>query len=1224
MSSSGDDEFGGVDDEDLMLIATQAEAQRNGSLAVEDDFPDDRASKRRRLQGPGTAGSPNVSSSISRRETLRISDNEDYEEDNIGSPTMPSEADTQQNVEQETESPRNKPKSRYKIHIPKQAELPQDIFYTQLPPGSQSPYRIRGCYWQKPRPKSPTPQASKTGTLSAQDTKTVARNTAPDLVQPYSKPTAATALPRQITTNRTWEKEPLPNVDDELANLPSDAFSSFDNTAGSFNEPINIPSQGFDGLNWPSQAAQQQRLRAPQTNLRQTTLFGGPAQEDGSQATQTVRRHNWPVANREEPPTHHKLNTDALQTWVYPTNLGTIRDYQFNIVARGLYHNLLVALPTGLGKTFIAATVMLNWFRWTKDAQIVFVAPTRPLVSQQVEACFNIAGIPRSETTMLTGNVAPGLRAEEWETKRVFFMTPQTIINDLKTGIADPKRIILLVVDEAHRATGSYAYVEVVKFLRRFNTSFRLLALTATPGSSVETVQEVIDGLGISRVEIRTEESLDIRQYVHSRRIDSVLFEYSDEMVMAMDLFSKSLQPIVNKLNSMNAYWSKDPMALTPYGCTQARQRWMGSDAGRKAAMGIKGMVNTIFTLLASLAHGIELLKFHGIGPFFHKLTEFRDETEAGNKGSKYRRQINDDENFKKLMTRVGAWINNPDFVGHPKLEYLRSVVLNHFLDAGDGKSAEAGVSPANTRIMVFAHYRDSAEEVVRVLKRNSPMIRPHVFVGQANSKGSDGMDQKTQLEVIQQFKSGVYNTLVATSIGEEGLDIGEVDLIVCYDASASPIRMLQRMGRTGRKRAGNIVVLLMKGKEENNFTQAKDNYEKMQQMIAAGTRFTFHEDLSPRIVPRNIQPVVDKRMIEIPPENTQAELPEPKKKGRPPKRPPKKFHMPDGVRTGFTTAARLDGGDSADGSDSEGDSRRRPRKQVETPVVEVAPIPPLEAVLLTAAEQRDHEHKYLDVGGDTPQIVEAPRMGAFPSLQRSLRYSKHVGHGRTTKRLVGMLGTMSGVTDHTAQRYARNLHPDDRKLGDAQAERRAAFFAGTLSSDPEDTCENSPALSSSPISPAISKQKANSKPARHRPQTSTRKPPCSSAPSISLLTGHSGSDDDDPPDAGSLADFINDSPNDDATLDNHDILSSASSPPILAKSAKPFYEPSKDFYPTATQSGDELPDLGTLVGKKAVTEVEKEGVGKKGLYEDGGGGKKKERERRKGRRVVESDSEEE
>ncbi|KAH0162614.1 P-loop containing nucleoside triphosphate hydrolase protein, partial [Aureobasidium melanogenum] len=373
------------------------------------------------------------------------------------------------------------------------------------------------------------------------------RTTSPPVMDPadelYKSPTrspppAKSAVAKPLAS--LWKTAPVPQttapqiVDfaDELADLPSDAFDSDDQTpAKNLGGPICISSSP------PKTAAAvpKPNLAPPRGGLVQKTLFGGTVVPMGP-ATQANKRHAWPLATQREPPTHHKLNEEATQTWVYPTNLGTTRDYQFNIVSRGLFHNLLVALPTGLGKTFIAATIMLNWFRWTESAQIVFVAPTKPLVAQQVDACFNIVGIPRSQTVMLTGETSPGLRAEEWKTKRVFFMTPQTIINDLKTGLCDPKRLVLIVVDEAHRATGNYAYVEVIKFVRRFNTSFRVLALTATPGSDVPAVQQVIDGLDISRCEIRTETSLDIRQYVHSRDIDVIKFDYSEEQQIIMEL----------------------------------------------------------------------------------------------------------------------------------------------------------------------------------------------------------------------------------------------------------------------------------------------------------------------------------------------------------------------------------------------------------------------------------------------------------------------------------------------------------------------------------------------------------------------------------------------------------------------------------------------------------------------------------------------------------------
>jgi ATP-dependent DNA helicase MPH1 len=695
-----------------------------------------------------------------------------------------------------------------------------------------------------------------------------------------------------------------------------------------------------------------------------------------------------------------------MQTWVYPTNLGRIRDYQFNITQKGLFHNLLVALPTGLGKTFIAATIMLNWFRWTKTAQIVFVAPTKPLVTQQVSACLGIAGIPRSETTLLTGNVPPGIRAEEWQTKRIFFMTPQTLTNDLKTGIADPKRIVLLVVDEAHRATGGYAYVEVVKFLRRFNSSFRVLALTATPGSTVEAVQTVVDGLEIARVEIRTEQSLDIREYVHARNVDVQTFTNTEEMLLCMDLLSKALQSSVDQLRSLNAYWGRDPMTLTAFGLTKARQQWMASDVGRNAHFGLKGKVNSLFTVLASVAHAIDLLKYHGIVPFYRHLVSFRSNTE-GKKGGKYQRAIVEEDHFKKLMNHIDPWSKNPEFIGHPKLEYLREIVLNHFMDAGEGTDQ---TSPSNTRIMIFAHFRDSAEEITRVLKRHEPIIRPHVFVGQASAKGSEGMDQKKQLSVIEKFKSGTYNTIVATSIGEEGLDIGEVDLIVCYDSSASPIRMLQRMGRTGRKRAGNIVLLLMQGKEEESYIKAKDNYEKMQELIASGTRFAFHEEKSARILPKDVKPDVDKREVYIPPENSQQELPEPKKKkGRAPKRPPKKFHMPDDVETGFTKASRI--GEGRGNADIRNMVKKKPKKRAPTPPPpKPAEIPRAEEVLLTPQQESELEFRYRNVGGTTPQFIRGPRKDAFPQLQRTLRPTKLIAHGSLTRRMVNAFQRMDAT----------------------------------------------------------------------------------------------------------------------------------------------------------------------------------------------------------------------
>jgi ATP-dependent DNA helicase MPH1 len=94
----------------------------------------------------------------------------------------------------------------------------------------------------------------------------------------------------------------------------------------------------------------------------------------------------------------------------------------------------------------------------------VFVAPTKPLVAQQIEACHRVCGIPGSHAVELTGNNPRAMRSRavclsssisclavielqfQWVEQRVFYMTPQTLINDLLTENCDPRDIILLVI----------------------------------------------------------------------------------------------------------------------------------------------------------------------------------------------------------------------------------------------------------------------------------------------------------------------------------------------------------------------------------------------------------------------------------------------------------------------------------------------------------------------------------------------------------------------------------------------------------------------------------------------------------------------------------------------------------------------------------------------------------------------------------------------------------
>ena len=106
--------------------------------------------------------------------------------------------------------------------------------------------------------------------------------------------------------------------------------------------------------------------------------------------------------SRQVYPDFPGFDSSSAKVWIYPTNY-PIREYQLQISEAALFQNTLVCLPTGLGKTFIASVVMYNFYRWYPAGKIVFMAPTKPLVAQQIEACYKVMGIPQAHMAELTG-----------------------------------------------------------------------------------------------------------------------------------------------------------------------------------------------------------------------------------------------------------------------------------------------------------------------------------------------------------------------------------------------------------------------------------------------------------------------------------------------------------------------------------------------------------------------------------------------------------------------------------------------------------------------------------------------------------------------------------------------------------------------------------------------------------------------------------------------------
>ncbi|MDO9537872.1 MAG: DEAD/DEAH box helicase [Thermoplasmata archaeon] len=471
------------------------------------------------------------------------------------------------------------------------------------------------------------------------------------------------------------------------------------------------------------------------------------------------------------------------------------RHYQVAISESSMKRSTLVVLPTGLGKTIIALMVVAETLR-TRKGKILFLAPTKPLVEQH--ARFLRKHLISEPPAIFTGELAPAKRKELWSTSQIIAATPQVISNDLVSGQIDLNEVSLIVFDEAHRATGDYAYVFIGERYQRVKSGHRM-GMTASPGNDPEKILEVCENLGIEGVEIRHEYDPDVVRYVHEIYLKWIEMEVPEALKKVILNLKKALDEEGDKLRKTgylkrgNYVSTKDLLQAQRVISGQMQVASPGSSAFSAA---------TSVAIAMKINHALELGETQGVAAlkaYFERLTK-----DAVSRGAS--RASKETIMLPKVQVAMNmVKVLDAQSVESPKLGRVKKLVV-----------AQLNQKP-DSRIIVFTHYRDTCELVADELAKIS-IIKPARFVGQT-TKGSDkGMNQKKQVDIIDRFQAGEFNVLVATSVAEEGLDIPSTDLVIFYEPVPSEIRSIQRRGRTGRHRAGKVFILISKGTRDEAY----------------------------------------------------------------------------------------------------------------------------------------------------------------------------------------------------------------------------------------------------------------------------------------------------------------------------------------------------------------------------------------------------------------------
>ncbi|MBM3230623.1 DEAD/DEAH box helicase [Candidatus Pacearchaeota archaeon] len=488
-------------------------------------------------------------------------------------------------------------------------------------------------------------------------------------------------------------------------------------------------------------------------------------------------------------------------------NLLALREYQTAILETCKQKNTLVVVPTGVGKTLIALHLIIHRLKQQPGSKILFLAPTKPLVEQHYEYVHKQLPELFAERTLFTGEVKAPERKKAFQTGEIILSTPQCIANDIDKHLYSLHDVSLIVIDEAHRCLKQYDYTKVVQAYKQQALHPHILGLTASPGSDPEIVRQICEHLAIEAIELRTRESEDVKPYLKELEFTKVEVPFPKELVELKILLQRVYNHKTEELKALGVLFG--PVNRITLIKLQARLALQGQGVQK-----FRGMSLTAQAL--KIAHALELVETQSLAGL--KLYLDNLDTQAKEKQSKGVQQLVKQPEFRAAQLSLTQLLEKG--FEHPKVEEVAVLVEQEFKEN------------QNAKIIIFTQFRDTAEAIRNRLEK-IPQARPVMFIGQAKKAGR-GLSQKEQKAIIEQFKALEKNILIATSIGEEGLDIPEVNAVIFYEPVASAIRKIQRAGRTARLAPGKLIMLITKEtRDEINHYSSIRKEKKMHQTIA-------------------------------------------------------------------------------------------------------------------------------------------------------------------------------------------------------------------------------------------------------------------------------------------------------------------------------------------------------------------------------------------------------
>jgi len=445
--------------------------------------------------------------------------------------------------------------------------------------------------------------------------------------------------------------------------------------------------------------------------------------------------------------------------------------------------NIGFIADTGTGKTIIAFIVSLvDILLSNKNYRVLFLVPRRGLAHQHKKLFYKVYKNETIQTEVFIG----GVKRREWGNKEIsiIFATPQMFMNDVDRGLASVEYFDLIVVDEFHRASGKYKYVDITKLAEKFNK--KILGLSASPGGTKEKIDSLKKNSSIPKF---------IRAKVETpRKLEDTIFAGLDETLIDIEQsFFKLFSAVEKKLEENGIILKKEKKELSQYllgdmlsilekvqqykPITEKELKMIEESINAMSKFG-RGKWDALiwYTVYRKLKHAYAICLTESYFTFLTYVEKLKkDKTKASKRiiaSSTFQKIISSAEKHRDEHPKILALIKNARHLYRLKMKTI-----------------------------IFIGERITGEYIKGIMNKKIE-ISEVVFGGQKNTK--------KQFEAIEKLKNGELMFLISTSVIEEGLNVPEVNAVVHYSMPINEISRIQRSGRTARIDTGNVVFIVL------------------------------------------------------------------------------------------------------------------------------------------------------------------------------------------------------------------------------------------------------------------------------------------------------------------------------------------------------------------------------------------------------------------------------